>query len=169
MKKLFLLLSIATITACNNEKKEQTNDGKLSTDLVTNAATADGTGEEALSEMPTMDFTDTVHNFGNMVEGEVVTYDFEFKNNGKKPLIISSASGSCGCTAPDYPHDPIEPGQTGVVKVKFNSADKQHHQEKSVTVSTNSRRGAHMLYIKADVTPNKNKNPNEISTTLSNK
>jgi hypothetical protein len=66
-------------------------------------------------------------------------------------LIINNASGSCGCTVPEYPHEPIAPGKSGVLKVKFHSADKLGHQEKSVIVTTNSSKGTHMLYIKADV------------------
>ena len=86
MKKQFLIISIAVLAACNSEKKEPASADKLSADLVNNPVSADGNNEQTLSEMPTMDFTDTTHNFGAMQEGEVVTYDFEFKNNGKKPL-----------------------------------------------------------------------------------
>lgn len=167
MKKLLFIITILGLAACGNNEKPANNGDKLSTDLVTNPVSAEGNNEAALAEMPTMDFVDTMHNFGNLKEGDVVTYDFEFKNNGKKPLIISGATGSCGCTAPDYPHKPIEPGETGNITVKFNTADKQYHQEKSVTIATNSRRGTHMLYIKADVAPDKEKHKNEISTTLS--
>jgi hypothetical protein len=101
--------------------------------------------------MPTMDFKDSVHDFGNLKEGEVGTYDFEFVNNGKKPLIIASATGSCGCTVPEYPHEPIAPGKGGVIKVKFDTQGKIGHQEKSVTINTNSATGVKMLYIKAEV------------------
>ncbi|OSZ79623.1 hypothetical protein CAP35_08950 [Chitinophagaceae bacterium IBVUCB1] len=166
MKQLLLIAAITTLCAC--KENSGNTDGKLSADLVNNPASAEGVDAKTLSELPTMDFTDTMHNFGNMKEGEVVTYDFEFKNNGKKPLIISSANGSCGCTAPDYPHDPIKPGETGIIKVKFNSAGKPNHQEKSVTISTNSARGTHMLYIKADVEAGE-KDPNVITTTLDTK
>lgn len=166
MKKLLFIAAIATMSAC--KENTSNNDGKLSADLVNNPASAEGVDAKTLGELPTMDFSDTLHNFGNMKEGEVATHDFEFKNNGKSPLIISSANGSCGCTAPDYPHDPIKPGQTGVITVKFNSAGKPNHQEKSVTITSNSARGTHMLYIKADVEPGE-KDPNVISTTIDTK
>jgi hypothetical protein len=52
---------------------------------------------------------------------------------------------------PDYPHDPIEPGKNGVLRVSFNSAGKSGHQEKSVSLHTNTLRGTEMLYIKAEV------------------
>lgn len=155
MKKIVFALCILSFAACNNSSKSTSSpeDSTLmSTDLVTNPNTAEGTSAEALSEMATMDFKDTLHNFGNLTEGEVGTYDFEFVNNGKKPLVIAKASGSCGCTIPEYPHEPVGPGKTGVIKVKFDSQGKPGHQEKSVAISTNSIRGMHTLYIKADVT-----------------
>lgn len=156
MKKLLLILSVSVFAACSNNKDtKDMHKGMLSADLVTNPVSANGTDAAALGAMPTMDFTDTMHDFGKMEEGEVVTYDFTFKNNGKKPLLISSAAGSCGCTAPDYPHKPINPGEEGVIHVKYNSEGKMYHQEKSVTVTTNSNKGTHMLYIKADVNPKK--------------
>ncbi|MBS1771927.1 MAG: DUF1573 domain-containing protein [Bacteroidetes bacterium] len=153
MKKVIIVLSLCSLVACKNGDNQHQNDGQLSADLVSNPASASGADPKALSEMPTMDFADTSHDFGKMQEGEIVTYDFDFKNNGKKPLLISNATGSCGCTVPDWPHDPIKPGAAGTIHVKFNSEGKQNHVEKSVTISTNSERGLHMLYIKADINP----------------
>ncbi len=161
MKRLVFILSVSVFAACGNSDDNKPK-GTLSADLVSNPVSAEGADTAVLNAMPTMDFTDTTHNFGQLQEGEVVTYDFSFKNNGKKPLIISSAAGSCGCTVPDYPHRPINPGEEAVIKVKYNSEGKQYHQEKSVTIATNSKRGTHMLYIKADVNPrNDGSLPNE--------
>lgn len=156
MKKyFFLFLSAAVLTACNNntEEKAETKDGEelLSTDLVTNPHSAEGVDSVAFADMPVMEFKDTTYNFGDIREGEQVSHEFEFTNTGKTPLIISNATGSCGCTVPQYPREPIAPGKSGKMIVNFNSADKQGHQEKSVTITTNSQRGMHMLYIKADV------------------
>lgn len=158
MKKYIFALLVLSLAACGqNEPGEQQDEKKdlLSTDLVNNPRSAAGTDTVALNEMATMDFKDTVHNFGDLIEGEVATYDFEFVNNGKSPLIINNASGACGCTVPEYPHDPIAPGESGIMKVKFNSADKEGHVEKSVSVTTNSKRGVQMLYIKAQVNKSK--------------
>lgn len=155
MKNLVFALCLLSFAACNNSSENKSSSAEdkelMSTELVTNPNTADGANEDALSEMATMDFKDTLHNFGNLMEGEVGSYDFEFVNNGKKPLVISSASGSCGCTVPEYPHEPVAPGKSGILKVKFDTQGKPGHQEKSVTIHTNSVRGMHMLYIKADV------------------
>lgn len=154
----FTLAVLLLLSACagqESNKDEGTKDDLLSTDLVKNPHTASGTDSVAMGELPTMDFADTVHDFGSLHDGEKGVYEFEFTNNGKKPLIISSATGSCGCTVPHYPRDPIAPGKTGVINVQFDSKDKMGHVEKSVTISTNSQRGIHMLYIKADVITDK--------------
>jgi hypothetical protein len=155
MKKLVFAMFMLSLVACNNGTDSETtatqDSNLLSTDLVTNPSTAEGAAKEDLENMPTMDFKDTVHDFGNLVEGEVGSYDFEFVNNGKKPLIIAGASGSCGCTVPEYPHEPVPPGKSGILKVKFNTQGRPGHQEKSVTINTNTYRGTHMLYIKAEV------------------
>lgn len=147
------LIAIALIAfaSCKDEAPKGESKDLLPTDLVSNPRSAGGTDTAAFNALPTMDFKDTVHDFGIMHDGETSTYGFEFKNNGKSPLLVSGASGSCGCTVADYPREPIQPGQGGVMKVMFNSTDKIGHQEKSVSISTNSKRGTHMLYIKADV------------------
>ena len=154
---LLFVLAIATIfAACGDTKKQEdkkANGELLSTDLVNNPYSAEGVDTNAMSELPTMDFTDTVHNFGNITEGEIAVYGFEFKNNGKTPLIISTAKGSCGCTVADFPKDPIPPGGTGTINAQFNSGNREGHQEKSVSVTTNTKQSVHMLHIKADVQP----------------
>lgn len=148
--KRYLIISLVALSACGSADSNKVANA-VNTNLVNNPHTANGIDEAAAGMKANMEFKDTVHAFGTMHEAEVVEYDFAFTNTGKGPLIISSAAGSCGCTVPDYPHDPIAPGKTGVMKVTFNSAGKSGHQEKSVSIHTNTLRGIHMLYIKADV------------------
>jgi len=160
MRTYLPLLLIVLFAACTENAEQKTDETKgelLSTDLVNNPNSAQGTDTAIISELPTMDFTDTVHNFGNINEGEKATFDFEFANNGKSPLIISDAKGSCGCTVADFPRDPIAPGNTGKIKVVFNSDGKPGHQEKSVSITTNTNRSVHMLYFKGDVKADPNK------------
>jgi len=148
----YFILGLVVLTACGETKKEAVNDpDKLSTSLVSNPHTASGLDTVAAEMKPVMMFTDTTHSFGKIHEGEVVSHEFNFTNNGKTPLVISSASGSCGCTVPEYPKDPILPGQSASLKVTFNSAGKSGHQEKSVTLTTNTIEGRRMLYIQAEV------------------
>lgn len=152
----YLLLStlVMVLAACgDNVQKEQpqSKDGLLSTDLVSNPRSAKGLDTAAYNELPTMDFEDSVHDFGLLSEGMKATYGFEFVNNGKTPLIVSAAKGSCGCAVAEYPHDPIAPGASGIIQIVFDTYGKTGHQEKSIAITTNSKRGVHMLYIKADV------------------
>ncbi len=154
MKRL-LIISLVALAACNNQKNAKAPAGQLPITLVNNPATANGMDTVAAARKPTMDFKDTVHDFGTIHEREIVEYEFSFTNNGKTPLIINSAIGSCGCTVPSYPHDPVEPGKTGIMKVTFNSAGKSGHQEKTVSIHTNTIRGVQMLFIKSDIAPGK--------------
>jgi hypothetical protein len=93
------------------------------------------------------------HNFGNIKEGDVVETVFKFTNTGNEPLIIESAQGSCGCTVPEYPKEPIPPGGSGDMKVKFNSQAKVNLQRKNVVVTTNTVPEKTTLTIVADVEP----------------
>lgn len=100
---------------------------------------------------PKMTFDVMEHNFGTIKQGEVTTYEFKFKNTGKEPLVISNAVGSCGCTVPEWPKDPIAPGKTGVIKVTFNSTGKMGQIDKTVTLTSNDRDGMIVLHMKGVV------------------
>jgi hypothetical protein len=84
---------------------------------------------------PTMKFDEMDYNFGTIKQGESVTHIFKFKNDGKEPLIINTAVGSCGCTVPEYPKEPIRPGGSDEIKVTFNSTGKSGPQDKTVTIT----------------------------------
>ena len=100
---------------------------------------------------PKMDFETTVWDFGVIDQGESVDYSFQFKNSGSDPLIISNAKGSCGCTVPVWPREPIAPGDTGTIDVKFNSKGKKGKQNKRVTLTTNMVPSEQILMVKGQV------------------
>lgn len=62
------------------------------------------------------------HDFGKVKQGVPVTYNFEIKNISDKPIVIANATASCGCTVPEKPEQPIEPGKVGLLKVQYNAA-----------------------------------------------
>jgi len=97
-------------------------------------------------------FEKETHDFGSIPQGIPATYVFSFKNTGKSPLILTNASASCGCTAPDWTKEPIKPGQKGSVKVTFNAAAPGDFT-KTVTVMSNAKRSTVILYIKGSVKP----------------
>lgn len=98
-----------------------------------------------------MTFGEMEYDFGTMKEGEKVSHVFKFKNSGDKPLTITNAKGSCGCTVPDYPKTAIAPGDEAEIKVEFNSKGKKGAQTKFVTIDANTIPAQTRLTIKADV------------------
>ncbi|MGD1844105.1 MAG: DUF1573 domain-containing protein [Salibacteraceae bacterium] len=86
---------------------------------------------------PEVTFEKDVHDFGNMKQHGDASCEFKFTNTGTEPLVISNAKGSCGCTVPDWPREPIMPGKTAVIKVKYDSK-RVGPINKSVTITSNA-------------------------------
>ena len=126
MKILFLSLITTGLlmSACN--QSNQTN----------GSATAAATGTAA--NAPVMKFEKETIDFGKIKTGDKVSYDYKFTNNGKIPLIITDAIATCGCTKPEWPHTPINPGASGAIHVTFNSAAKKGLQDKQITITGNT-------------------------------
>ncbi|UXP33808.1 DUF1573 domain-containing protein [Reichenbachiella agarivorans] len=103
--------------------------------------------------LPVFTFTEEDYDFGKINEGDEVEHVFQFTNTGDAPLIISDAKGSCGCTVPEWPKEPIGIGEKGQIKVKFNSSKKPGIQNKTVTITANTFPKQSRIKIKADVTP----------------
>jgi Protein of unknown function (DUF1573) len=106
-------------------------------------------------KMPRIAFEDSVQNvdFGKLVEGDTVQRSFKFSNAGEFPLIINNVSTSCGCTVPQWPRDPIAPGETSSIVVKFNSRGKMGPQAKAVSIYANTSPAVTEITFKAEVTP----------------
>lgn len=96
-------------------------------------------------------FESEEYDFGTITQGESVTYEFKFTNTGNEPLIISKAEGSCGCTVPTYPKEPIMKNQSGFIKVTFNSTGKSGVQDKTVTLTSNASQNPMIIHIKGTV------------------
>ncbi|TXK52892.1 DUF1573 domain-containing protein [Pontibacter qinzhouensis] len=96
-------------------------------------------------------FEEKEHNFGTIKQGEVVNHTFKFTNTGTTPLVIESASATCGCTVPQPPKDPIAPGQSGEIKVQFNSTGKSGQQQPVITVRANTEPNIVQLSLKGTV------------------
>ena len=136
------VLAMCLFTACGND-----GGGELSTDLVTNPKSASETSEA----QAVITFEKTEHDFGNLLQGEVVTYSFHFTNTGNAPLLISQVTSSCGCTVGDYPRKPIEPGKSGVIKATYNSSGHHGMQNRYLTVMSNTMPAKTILTIKSKV------------------
>ena len=101
----------------------------------------------------TIKFEETSYAWGSVNEGNKMTHMFKFKNAGSNDLIISDAHGSCGCTVPEWPKEPIKPGKSGVIKVVFDSKGKPGDQQKTVTLTANTEPANTVLTIKGAVKP----------------
>ena len=139
----FLLLASLFLSGCNNKSQN----GQLSTDLVTSPKSATQTSDKQAA----ITFEKEEHDFGSLLQGEVVSYSFHFTNTGNAPQIISQVTSSCGCTVANYSRDPIAPGKKGVIQATYNSAGHHGFQNRFLTVMSNTMPAKHILRIKGKV------------------
>ena len=99
---------------------------------------------------PEIVFEETAHDFGTLQKGDECMHEFKFKNIGKEPVIISNCQASCGCTTPSCPKEPIAPGASGVIKVKYDS-NRVGVFTKTVTVTSNAKNSPITLSIKGNI------------------
>ena len=127
---LFLLFGVAVVSQAQNaiEKKE--------TEPVKDNPNA-----------PEITFESDIHDYGTIKNGAEGTYEFKFKNTGKEPLVISNAKGSCGCTVPTWPKEPVLKGQTAVLKVHYDTK-RPGAFTKTVTVESNAKTNPKVITIK---------------------
>ncbi|KUF40232.1 DUF1573 domain-containing protein [Myroides marinus] len=143
MKKIILLtLGLAlTVVSCKDNSASSKIDKENAAKIEQNNANG---------EYPSVEFDRVVHDFGNILNNEAVTTEFELTNTGKADLIIINATASCGCTVPDYQKTPIKPGEKSKITVKFQTGA-EGQQQKTVTLVTNTEKGEETLTIKANV------------------
>ncbi len=107
--------------------------------------------EKPEGPLPSFKFEEELHDFGTIKDGDVVEHVFKFVNTGEAPLIITDAKATCGCTVPEKPTEPIPVGETGEIKVRFNSKGKPGIQNKTVTLTANTWPTTQRIRIKANV------------------
>ena len=149
---------IATLENGNSAINSTTNSNQLvksvsnsASPSISSASTDDANLSIASGPVPSFEFSEESFDFGNIKEGDEVSHTFSFTNVGEAPLIIESAKGSCGCTVPNWPKNPIPVGGTGDIEVKFNSKGKPGQQNKTVTITANTNPTITRLTIKANV------------------
>ncbi len=93
---------------------------------------------EVKTSLAEIKFDKDVHDYGNIKQNANGTCEFKFKNTGKEPLIISMARGSCGCTVPEWPKEPIKPGESASIKVNYDTK-RVGQISKTVTITSNAK------------------------------
>lgn len=154
---LLALAMGATLVACQNEGENTTDAAATDNAAVQPVAnqesslTPDNAQAAPTGPTTTITFDESEYNFGTIDAGEVVEHTYTFTNTGSEPLVISNAKGSCGCTVPDWPKEPVMPGATGEIRVKFDSKGKNKAQKKKVTITANTEPAQTFLYISGEV------------------
>ncbi len=97
-----------------------------------------------------MKFETEVIDYGTILQGSERVRKFHFVNTGKEPLVIQKAQGSCGCTIPTFPKEPVMPGQKGVIEVNYDT-NRLGPFTKTVTVTSNASEETKILTIKGTV------------------
>ncbi len=87
------------------------------------------------------------HDFGEIPQGTPVTVEFKFTNNGGADILLSNVKPSCGCTTPEWPKEPIAPGETAIIKATFNAANAGPFN-KAITINSNATEGTKRIFIK---------------------
>ncbi len=148
--KLILLTGLLIATACSHPNNPDLPKDAIDPSVVNNPTSAAQGADK--KNVPVLNFETDKHDFGTITQGEKVSFAFNFKNVGNADLVIRAAQGSCGCTVPQYPKDPVKPGDGGVINVTFNSEGKEGQQEKTVTVISNTMPNTYVLTITGNVT-----------------
>ena len=140
---ILLALTVVFLASCGR------NADRVPASVVNIPNTASGEMDNA--KLPVMEFKVTEHHFGKIIQGEIVTYAFKFTNTGNGDLVIAGIDASCGCTASEYPRDPVRPGEESAVKVRFDSGGKKGFQNKTLTIAANTQPSQIVLTVKAEV------------------
>ncbi|MCB0540295.1 MAG: DUF1573 domain-containing protein [Chitinophagales bacterium] len=159
MKKIIFVSALAFSTflfSCNSDSPatEETS-GDATTTAVEETVVNNEPAEIApaqVAELTTMSVDRMTHDFGNISDQSPVETKFVVTNTGEKPLLISNAQGSCGCTVPEYPKEPILPGESADIKVSFNPSGKSGAQNKTVTLTANTEPATTVMTIKSNIT-----------------
>ena len=141
----FIFLSFL-LFSCGNSKKSE-----LSVSDVKNPATADGVDKQQMANMPEIQFENLIYNFGKVIQGEILSYTFHFKNVGKANLLITGIEASCGCTTSIPPKAPIKPGEKGEIKITFDSKSKSGEVISYLVVTANTYPAQTVLTVHAKV------------------
>ncbi|MFT3935443.1 MAG: DUF1573 domain-containing protein [Chitinophagaceae bacterium] len=130
---LALAVLVIAIASCNGPVKKEVKDEPIPT------AAALPEEKKDTASFTTMQWIDSVRDYGKITEGQKLEVSFRFKNTGSKPLVIESVHPGCGCTVADPPKEPIAPGAEGEIKGSFDSNGKSGVQHKTIAVTANTK------------------------------
>lgn len=140
MKNYFLFLLVTVVfVSCDIRRKDKIADDNMKQ------------YEKLLKDTTSVQIIDSSYNFGKITEGEKVEYSYRFINSGTNPLVVTNATASCGCTVPQKPEKPILPGETGFIKIVFDSKGRVGTAHKTITVLSNANPAFPQLLLTGEV------------------
>ena len=101
---------------------------------------------------PSIEFTSLVHDYGTIEQGADGNCEFVFKNTGTEPLTLTNVRSSCGCTIPSWPKEPIAPGESSAIKVRYDTK-RVGPISKTITVTSNGSEQPIVLKITGKIEP----------------
>ncbi|MFL5753110.1 MAG: DUF1573 domain-containing protein [Bacteroidia bacterium] len=147
MKKIILSLGFIALALVANAQNKTQPTGTVTT---TPSTVTPGTTPATPTSTADIKFEKLRHDYGTIKQGADGNCEFKFTNTGKEPLILGNCQGSCGCTVPNCPKEPILPGKSGVIKVHYDTK-RVGPINKSVTVQSNAKSGTVTLTIAGTV------------------
>jgi len=145
------LLALVGLTSCGVEKTTANASDEVAATSENNETSAAAITADNVEALTSIEFSEEAFDFGEITQGEKVEHTFKFKNTGENELVIVSAKGSCGCTIPKWPKEPIAPGAEGEMYVVFNSDGKKGKQHKKVSVIANTEPATSVVALRGDV------------------
>ncbi len=154
MRYISLFIFLFLLSACQNNTQEdqraveEITDPELifNSEIIRNPVSARPEPIDTVN-VAKMTFKEHHFDFGEIAEGKVVVHEYEFTNTGKVPLVITNGHSTCGCTVPEWPKEAIKPGDTGKIKVKFDTNGKAGPQAKPITIVANTYPSKTMLEL----------------------
>lgn len=155
---LIAIIAITLIVNTYHDFSKENSENKTSEQITSKIAAKNSPSVKSVQQNKkpsapptTIKFDEMEYDFGNIKQNTKNEHIFKFTNTGKNPLIIEDARGSCGCTVPKWPKEPIPPGGTGEIQVVYSPGKQKGQQTKTVTIKANTEPPTTILKIKAFV------------------
>ena len=130
MNRFLFVIFVFTLFSCSPQKGNQ----KKAEIIVSEKST----------EITEITFNEEIHDFGQLISGEIVVATFVFTNSGKHNLVIGKIESDCGCVQVEFSKEPIKPNETGIIEVEFDSSGMFGKQFKSIEIHANCKEPKHL-------------------------
>jgi len=156
---LFALVALLGLASCKSESdsdiRAQAKESLTNNTVVEPGAqgmmAAETSESNQVGPTTSIKFETKRYDFGTVTSGDKVKTSFKFTNTGDEPLVISDVKTSCGCTASDYPREPVAPGESAEIEAVFDSSGKSGAKTKNITVMTNTNPSSNVLILEGNV------------------